>query len=400
MEYSTGKVEREFSAEGFEYERGSVYERFCQLTDVRKAKGKRYRLETVLMIIVLAKLCGSDRPMEIADWASNHQEQLVKLLRLERPSLPHYNTYRRIMAHVVYQEEIERLVGEYNQGGEHGEVYALDGKAVRGTRKKDEEAGEYLLSVYDVEQAKVLSQVEVGRKENEITKASKALHPVEISHKVVTADAIHTQRALATQIVSQGGDYVLPVKENQLHLYQNIQQLFAPEYPKPGFGKIQTDFLTAQKVNKGHGRLETRTITTSEMLNPYSTWPGLAQVYRLERQFQWWRSGRCYRTSHEIEFGITSLTRTQATPARLLHIRRAHWGIETGLHYRRDVTFKEDATRMTVGNTGKVMASLNNLVLALIRQAKFHNAAHARRWFAAHISQAFALLTTPFSLLW
>jgi predicted transposase YbfD/YdcC len=190
------------------------------------------------------------------------------------------------------------------------------------------------------------------------------------------------------------------VKENQPQLYKNIQSLFAPEYPKPGFGKIQTDFLTAQKVNKGHGRIETRTLTTSEMLNPYAAWPALAQVYRLERQFQWRRNGRCYRTSNEVEFGITSLTRKEVSPLQLLHIRRAHWGIETGLHYRRDVTLKEDATRMTTGQMGKVMASLNNLVLALIRQAHFQNAAQARRWFAAHIHKAFALLTTPFSRLW
>jgi predicted transposase YbfD/YdcC len=80
-----------------------------------------------------------------------------------------------------------------------------------------------------------------------------------------------------------------------------------------------------------------------------------------------------------------------------LKIRRTHWGIETGLHYRRDVTFKEDATRMTIGNTGKVMASINNLVIALIHQAKFQNTAQARRYFAGHISEAFLLLTTPFS---
>jgi hypothetical protein len=178
---------------------------------------------------------------------------------------------------------------------------------------------------------------------------------------------------------------------------QNIQSLFAPEYPKPGFGKIQTDFLTAQKVNKGHGRIELRTITTSEMLNAYAAWPGLAQVYRLERQFYWRRNGRTYRTSCEVEFGITSLTRQVTSPAQLLHLRRAHWGIETGLNYRRDVTLHEDGTRMTIGNTGKVMASINNLVLALIRQAGFYNAAQARRWFAAQLSKTFALLTTPFS---
>ena len=399
MEYSTRKIEREISENGIEFDAESVYARLGKLTDIRNAKGKRYSLITLFVIILMAKLCGGNTPMEIADWAKNRQAEMVKLLCLDRPTMPNHNTYRRILAYVVYKEEIERLVGEYNQPGKHGDTYALDGKAVRGMRKKDETSGEYLLSVYDVEQGKVMSQVEVGRKENEITKAPEALKLVEISQKVVTADAIHTQKRLSRQILDHHGDFVFPVKENQAKLYKNIQELFAPEYPKPGFGKIQTDFLTAQKVNKGHGRIERRTIITSEMLNSYSDWPGLAQVYRLEREFQWWRSGKCYRISCEVEFGITSLTRTQASPSRLLGIRRAHWGIETGLHYRRDVTLKEDATRMTVGDAGKVMASINNLVLALIRQAKFYNAPQARRWFAANISRAFTMLTTPSLLL-
>jgi len=397
MKYSTAKRERELNAGGLEYDQGSVYDHFCKLTDLRGVNGKRYELEGVLTIVVLAKLCGEDKPMGIAEWAKHRKEDLFKLLCLNWARMPHHNTYRRILAHKVYVEEVERLVGEYNQHGEHGQVYALDGKARRGMRQKDEQGQAYGLSIYDVQEAKVMSQVEVGRKENEIVQAPKALKRAEISQKVITADALHTQRGLAAQILEAQADYVFPVKENQPQLYKNIQSLFAPEYPKPGFGKIQTDFLTAQKVNKGHGRIEIRTLTTSEMLNVYAAWPGLAQVYRLERQFQWRRNGRTYRTSNAVEFGITSLTRTQAAPEQLLQIRRAHWGIETGLHYRRDVTLKEDATRMTVGNTGKVMASINNLVLALIRQAGFHNAAQARRWFAAHLSEAFALLTTPFS---
>jgi predicted transposase YbfD/YdcC len=392
------KKKRDYGPSGVLYDLGSVYEGLCKLTDVRKAKGKIYSLDTLLMIIVLAKLCGVDSPYAMADWAKNHQMQLVELLQLKCGKMPSHHTLRRIMGHVVYEEEVERFVAAYNETGEHGEVYAMDGKAIRGVRKKDEEGSDYLLTLYDVEQAKVLSQVAVGRKENEITKAPETLKKVEISQKIITADALHTQKAISAQIIDQGGDYVFPVKENQLHLYQNIQQLFAPDYPRPGFGKIQMDFLTAQKVSKGHGRIETRTITTSEMLNPYSTWPGLAQVYRLERQFQWWRSGRCYRTSNEVELGITSLSRTTTSPARLLKIRRSHWGIETGLHYRRDVTFHEDATRMTIGHTGHVMASINNLVIALTRQAKFRNTAQARRWFAAHISDAFSLLTMPYSL--
>lgn len=397
MHYSASRVKQDYGATGILYDLGSVYEGLSKITDKRKARGKIYRLETILMIIVLAKLSGEDKLTGIAEWGKHHGEEIVKLMQLKKSQMPSLNTYRRVLADVVCREEVERMVGTYNQQGEHGEVYGLDGKAVRGMRKKDEEGSEYLLSVYDVKQMKVLAQVEVGRKENEISKAPKALERVEISQKVITGDAMHTQKALSAQIVRQGGDYIFPVKENQASLYKNIQQLFAPDYPKAGFGKIETDFLTVEKVNKGHGRLEKRTLTTSEMLNSYSTWPGLAQVYRLERQFQWWRNGRCYRTSCEVEFGITSLSRKKIMPERLLSFRREHWGIETGLHYRRDVTFKEDATRMTIGHTGKVMASINNLAIALIRQANFQNAAQARRWFAAHLSEAFALLTIPFS---
>jgi predicted transposase YbfD/YdcC len=397
MEYSTVGRGQDISESGVVYDTGSVYDRLHKLTDLRKAKGKRYSLVTVLMILVLAKLCGANTPTEIAEWGENHKEEMIGLLKLKRSSMPEQSTYRRVMAYKVYLEEVERLVGEYNQQGAHGEIYAMDGKALRGMHQKEETGWEYLLSVYDVEQGKTMAQVEVGRKENEITKASDALKLTEISQKVVTGDALHTQKRVSRQIVDEQGDFVFPVKENQPQLYKNIQALFAPEYPKPGFGKIQTDFLTAQKVNKGHGRIETRTIPTSEMLNAYAAWPGLAQVYRLQREFQWWRKGKCYRTSCEVELGITSLTRLKATPERLLEIRRTHWGIETGSHYRRDVTLKEDTTHMTIGNTAKIMAFINTLVLALIRQAHFHNAAQARRWFSAHLPQAFALLVTPFS---
>lgn len=121
------------------YDVGSVYEGLLELTDIRKAKGKIYRLETVRMIVILTKLCGEDTPLGIAEWAKHRQEDLVKLLGLSRPNMPSHHTIRRILAHIVYQEEIERVVGEYNQQGEHGEVYALDGKSPRGMRKKDEE---------------------------------------------------------------------------------------------------------------------------------------------------------------------------------------------------------------------------------------------------------------------
>jgi hypothetical protein len=104
------------------------------------------------------------------------------------------------------------------------------------------------------------------------------------------------------------------------------------------------------------------------------------------------RQGRVYKTRCEVEWGITSLCCRVASPERLLALRRGHWLIETGLHYRRDVTFHEDATRMTLGPAGHLLSLIHDLVLGLLKTAGFTNAAQGRRWFDGHLPQALALL--------
>lgn len=394
MEYSTLECGQGISETGIVYSLGSLYDRFQRIRDPRKAKGKRYSLVTLLVLIFLAKLCNQDTPVEIADWAKNHAEELVKLLKLRHSWMPHHNTYRRVFQEIISEEEFERLMEEYHQQQteEAGDTLPMDGKSLCGTRIAGQERGDHVLSVYDGQSQCVLAQEVVDTKENEIVAAPKVLAKVPLAGKIITGDAMHTQRVLSGQIVGLGSDYLWPVKENQERLYQDIQHLFAPDQPKPGFGKIETDFQSAQTVNCGHGRIETRTIQTSEMLNDYLDWPGVAQVYRLQRKFVWIRRGKAYKTSCEVEFGITSLSRAKASPERLLAIRRQHWLIETGLHYRRDVTFHEDATRMTVGAAGRILAIVHNLVLGLLKKAGFSNAAQGRRWFDGHIQEAFALL--------
>ena len=308
--------------------------------------------------------------------------------------MPHHNTYRRVFQDIVSEAEFERLMEAYHQqwlAGE-GETLAMDGKALRGTRLVGQERSDYVLGVYEGGTRRVKAQVVVESKESEIAAAPKVLERVPLAGKIVTADALHTQRAISEQIIQAKGDYLWPVKENQPGLYQAIQRLFAPDQPKAGFGKITTDFQSAKQVNYGHGRLEVRTIQTSEMLNDYLDWPAVGQVYRLERKFLWIRQGKTYKTSCEVEFGVTSLSRTQAAPAKVLNIRRQHWQIETGLHYRRDVTFHEDATRMTKGSAGSILSIVHNLILGLLKSAGFSNAAQGRRWFDGHLQLAFALL--------
>lgn len=142
---------------------------------------------------------------------------------------------------------------------------------------------------------------------------------------------------------------------------------------------------------KRHGRLEERTLTVSSQLNDFLNWPYLQQVFRLERCFLFPKTGK---VQEQVVYGLTSLSREEITPKDLLAKIRSYWGIENGLHYRRDVTLREDRTRMTKGNAGRIMASLNNLLIGLVfTKTRFVYLPQARRFFNAHPAQAFVLLT-------
>jgi predicted transposase YbfD/YdcC len=363
------------------------------LPDRRHRRGKRYALPLLLLLIVLAKLSGEDRPSGIADWVAHRRALLAQALGAKLPRAPHHNTYRRVLAAAVAPRDLDTAVGaffrELPQVG-RSVLVSIDGKTVRGTIDTEDPHGTHLLVAYLPEEGIVLCQVPVGHKENEIRAAATLVAGFDLRGKVVVADALHTQRRFAVQILAAGGDYLAFAKENQPTLRAELEMLFTADPRTVEGGQVPFDFRRARQVTTGHGRREVRTITVSRELTGYTDWPGLAQVFRLERERLVHRTGR---HQYEVVYGLTSLTPAAASPARLLALTRAYWGVENGLHYRRDVTFHEDATRLTQGQAGHVMAALNNLVIGLFRLAGFTNLAAARRYAAADLTHAIALLS-------
>jgi predicted transposase YbfD/YdcC len=373
---------------------GSLYARFCGLRDKRKPKGLRYRLETILVVMTLAKICGEDNPSGIAEWARHRTELLCAALKVERKVMPHHSTYRRISEEVICAEELEQMLSEmWSAKRFFGKqvLLAIDGKVLRGTLDEDQN-GVYLLAAYLPAEGLVLMEVEVAGKGSEIPAALKVLKHIDLREKVVMGDAMHTQREVSIQIVDAGGDYIWVAKGNQPQIEEDIRLWFEPDpTPIPGQSYLPKDFETARTVNKGHGRIEQRILTTSSQLKDFLDWPYLEQVFQLERKFTSLKTGE---VQQQVVYGFTSLSRDEIAPPQLLELIRSYWGIENGLHYRRDVTLHEDKIRMTKRNAGRVMACLNNLVLdLLIGKLKFPYLPSARRYFAAFPSQALALLT-------
>jgi predicted transposase YbfD/YdcC len=270
-------------------------------------------------------------------------------------------------------------------------LVAIDGKVLRGTLDKAQN-GVYLLAAYLPTEGLVLMEVAIAGKGKEQEAAPRVLKSLDLREKVVMGDALHTQRPVSIQIVESGGEYIWFAKGNQPQMEENIRLWFEPDVqPIPGMSFPPKDFETAQKTNKGHGRLETRTLTVSSQLKDFLDWPYLEQVFKLERRFISTKTGE---VQERVEYGFTSLMREEIAPARLLQHIRSYWGIENGLHYRRDVTLHEDHTRMTKQNAARIMACLNNLILGLlIGKMKYPYLPSARRYYAAHLSDALALIT-------
>jgi predicted transposase YbfD/YdcC len=391
MEYTPLSFDVNLRPEGFVVHLDSLFAALATLTDRRDARGLRYSLVTVLVYLILAKFAGEDHLRGIAQWVALRQEVLACALGLAKPQAPHATTYSRVLKEAVDIEDLERVVREFfasqPKAGESA-VLNLDGKTLRGTIPAGETKGVHLLAAYLPEEGWVLFQVEVGSWENEIPAAMRILRQLDLRGKIVTGDALLAQRELSTHIVKAGGDFVWAVKGNQSRTQDDIELLFAPESCAPGFSPSHKDFRTATTWDKSHGRLERRTLTTSSLLKDYVNWPYAEQVFRIERHSLRIRDGKLM---EKVNYGVTSLTAAEASPERLLELVRAHWSIENGLHYRRDETFREDRCRLT-GQGARAMAVLNNLVLGLLRRNGVDNVPDARRYYAANLEEAAALI--------
>ena len=376
--------------EGFVFNIGELMARFQQLTDSRKARGKRYSLPLLMTLIVLAKLAGEDTPKGIAEWLHLRRHQIIKAFQPERKTMPAYNTIRRTLANTVAEDELQTvfrlfLVQEY--GGQQSTLITLDGKTLRGTIPKGKNSGVHLLAAYLPEEGIVLMQVAVDTKENEIKVAPQVLAALNLKGRIVIGDAMFTQRKLSVQIVAQGGDYIWFVKDNQKRLREDVEQFFVPPRKAPGWHIDQLPQCIATSQNKAHGRLEKRTLTLMTDESQFIEWPAVEQVFKLDRHVVCCRTGEI---TEETVYGITSISHQKGTAEHMLKWTRDYWWIENGLHFRRDTTLNEDAIRMSNPNQAQVTAVMNNFIVALANKMGFSNLASVRRHFDAYITMALA----------
>jgi predicted transposase YbfD/YdcC len=360
-----------------------------EIPDPRYPRGRRHPLAAILALMCVAMLCGYRSYSAIADWGRCYGQKLAHALGFTHAKTPCAAT----LYHVLRQLDgklVEATLGAWAESvltalppapGEL-EALAIDGKTLRGSRKQGAPAV-HLLSVLSHRLGLTLWQQAVADKTNEIPVLEDVLHGLVVEGRVITVDALLTQRAVAERIVHGGGNYVMLVKGNQPQLQHDIQLVFHEAHA------LAETMVAAETVDSGHGRLEQRRLTASSALLGYSDWPGLAQVFQIERGVTMKKSEK---QRHEVVYGATSLSPDQAGPERLLGLVRQHWQIENQVHGVRDVTFDEDRSQVRCGSIPQVMAAFRNTALGLMHWAGETNIAAACRRFAAQPWAALALI--------
>jgi predicted transposase YbfD/YdcC len=326
------------------------------LEDPRSGNAALHDFHEILAIALCAVLCGAQGSVDMGLFAKSKEPFLRTFLKLAN-GVPSHDTFSRLFRMLDpegFRAAFQRFMKSFSQKCEG--VVAIDGKVLR--RSFDKASGKsplHMVSAWGCEQRLVLAQIATDAKSNEIAAVPKLLEMLSLKGTIVTADALNCQRAIAGQIVGQGGDYALALKTNQPTLHADVVLLFDdPASPRT---------TCEPAVDGDHGRIETRVasvVADIAWLTDERKWPGLKAVGKVER-------------SREIDGKVTTetayyLLSAPLTPQRLNEVVRAHWGVENRLHWRLDVVMNEDRDRSRLGNGPHNLAVLRHMAINVMQK--------------------------------
>ena len=380
-----------------------------QVPDTRSRRGLRYPMRTALAILIGSRLAGCQTLTELSDFGrALSQQTLAAIGSRRRPQTGRYEAPCISSWHDLLKRidaaEVERLLAAWTaaqvlgnpEDSADGEAplraIAMDGKVLRGSYDRDLGAdGELLdkpaqqqLSALDLDSGTVVGQLGFsGQKEDAEGAALRTLaRTFADSGLCVIADALHTQRGTAQELLGLGLDFVFTVKANQPNVLAQVHEGF------------HWDCMSAhQSLSCEHGRIETRSIRVADELDPtvpYVDFPGVRFVAQLRRQVESKKDGR--KRKPETVYLLTSLPPEQATPRRLLRLNRCYWGIENRIHWVRDVALREDHSRIRKGTLPRLLAAFANFAISLLRLLKTPNIKRRMAQLRLHPNQAVALL--------
>ncbi|MDA3821617.1 MAG: ISAs1 family transposase [Bacteroidales bacterium] len=339
----------------------SLHHFFNQLPDPRIHRNKKHLLIDIIVLSIIAVICGAESWNSIEMFGNSKKDFLSRILKLPN-GIPSHDTINRVFS-LLRPEKFEQLFAQWVQSlrdkGISGEVIAIDGKTMRGSKDSyHDKLPIHIVSAWANSNQLVLGQVKTNEKSNEITAIPELLNILDIEGCIISIDAMGTQKKIAETIIDKQADYILALKANQGYLAEGVQNTFIRQ---------QSD-STDETVEKGHGRLETRkceVINKLDFLDEKEQWVGLKSIVRVTatREIN-------DKKSSEIRLYISSVV---ADAKSFNSFIRQHWGVENSLHWTLDVTFREDAQRKRNGHAANNFALVEKIALNLLKMEQSKN---------------------------
>ena len=333
---------------------------FGSVQDPRSHINQLHNLVDILLIGIIAVICGAETWKQMIEFANSKEGFLRKFLELPN-GIPSEDTINRMFSSIDSSQFETCFIDWVNSIStlSKGQVIAIDGKTLRGAKANGKKSPVHMVSAWADKSNLVLGQIRVNEKSNEITAIPELLDTLLIEGNIITIDAMGTQTNIADKIIKNGADYILAVKGNQETLLEEIKDEF----------KFSKSIETETDIDLGHGRIETRkcsVISNFKFINNTDNkWNKLNQIIKIESIREFKNSDKA--TEKATRYYISSLEDTAVNYQS--HIR-SHWGVENKLHWTLDVAFSEDASRKRNGNAAQNYSILLKIALNLLRNEK------------------------------
>lgn len=356
----------------------SIIEHFASLKDPRIERKKLHKLMDIIVLVICATVSGAEGWEAIEQFGYDKEDWLKQFIELKN-GIPSHDCIAYVMSRLSVKG-FQKCFMSWSQASAErceGEIICVDGKTARGSRdKKNNRNPLHMVSAWANKNRLVLGQEAIDEKSNEITAVPKLLALLELKGCIVTADAMSCQRHIAKQIIEQEGDYSLALKENQPLMHEAVVDFFETA-EKQEFVNVSHDFH--EEIDKGHGRLEIRRYWISEHLETLPNtekWRSLRTIGMVERSCLNGDKETC-----ERRYFINSIVPDAKLFAEAV---RGHWSVENNLHWRLDVVFREDASRIRKGNAPAIMTMNRHLCMGLLdAESSFQGSLPKKRFKAA-----------------
>jgi predicted transposase YbfD/YdcC len=340
----------------------SLQEALEGIEDTRRIRSIMYPLNEILVIMLLAVICGATSYAKVELFGKSKQQWLKKFLRLEY-GIPDACTIRDVIRQID-TEQLHKAFIEWMKAVvcDVFGVIAFDGKEARRT-KSNNKRPLHVVSAFSHAAGLVLGQLACDEKSNEITAIPKLLEMLEIKGCIVTIDAMGTQKDIAKKIIEKGADYCLSLKGNQPELYEDIKLFAESELFTTDCKALREAGQYFKSVEKGHGRIEKReyyVCNDVSWLSCAEKWAGLSGFGVCVSTFE--RGGERSTSHNYVIYSVKNMTARQ-----FANYKRAHWSIENQLHWVLDVVFGEDDSRARVDNSAENLNIFRHMAYNILK---------------------------------